>query len=242
MPENLEQIKTFYEEAFTVFDSNRKMPEIIVSFYNYIGINHTIRVRDGKVFVRLAEICREMPLNSHKGLAFILVAKLLRKRIPPQAREVYSNFVKSAEIQTQAKENKRTRGKKIITSAKGEIYDLEGMFEKINQIYFQNAIPKPVLSWSSRKTYRILGHHDSAHETIIISKSLDDKNVPKYVVEYVVFHEMLHIFHPTQTRNGRRFSHTPAFRRDERKFLYFTEAENWIERNVKNLKRKAKRK
>jgi len=242
MSENLEQIKTFYEEAFYAFDSKRKMPEIIVSFYNYIGINHTIRVREGKVFVRLTELCREMPLNAHKGLAFILVAKLLRKRIPPQAREIYSSFIKTSEIQSRAKENKRTRGKKIITSAKGEIYDLDGIFEKTNQIYFNNSIPKTILSWSTRKTYRILGHHDSTHETIIISKSLDDKNVPKFVVEYVVFHEMLHIFHPTQTRNGRRYNHTPEFRRDERKFLYFTEAENWIERNIKNLKRKAKRK
>lgn len=240
MSENLEQIKTFYEEAFTVFDSKRKIPEIFVEFYNYIGINHTIRVREGKVFVRLAEICREMPLNSQKGLAFILVAKLLRKRVPPQAREVYSIFVKRAEIQAKAKENKQTRGKKIITSSKGEFYDLDGIFEKVNQIYFQNAIPKPVLSWSTRKTYRILGHHDSTHETIIISKSLDDKSVPKYVVEYVVFHEMLHIFHPTIHQNGRRYNHTPAFRRDERKFLYFNEAENWIGQNVKTLKRKAK--
>jgi predicted metal-dependent hydrolase len=236
MQENLEQIKTFYEEAFAVFDSKRKTPEISVEFYDYIGINHTIRVRDGKVFVRLAEICRAMPLIAHKGLAFILVAKLLRKRVPTGARTVYSNYIKSAEIQAKAKENKRTRGKKIITSAKGEFYDLDGIFEKNNQIYFQNSIPKPVLSWSTRKTYRILGHHDATHETIIISKSLDDKNVPKYVVEYIVFHEMLHIFHPTQHRNGRRFNHTPAFRRDERKFLYFTEAENWIERNAQKWK------
>ena len=239
MSENLEQIKTFYEEAFQIFDTNRKTPEISVSFYPYIGINHTIRVRDSKVFVRLAELCRAMPMNEQKALAFILVAKLLRKKVPPQARKIYSNFIKSHEIQAQAKESKRTRGKKIITSAKGEFYDLDGIFEKINQIYFQNSIPKPVLSWSTRKTYRILGHHDSTHETIVISKSLDDKNVPKFVVEYVVFHEMLHIFHPTQTRNGRRYNHTPEFRRDERKFLYFSEAENWIERNVKNLKRKS---
>ena len=242
MSENLEQIKLFYEEAFSIFDAKRKMPEIEVSFYPYIGINHTIRVREGKVFVRIAEICRAMPLNAQKGLAFILVAKLLRKRVPIEARKVYSSFIKTQEIQAKAKENKKTLGRKIITSAKGEFYDLDGIFEKTNQIYFQNKLPKPVLTWSTRKTYRILGHHDSTHETIVISQSLDDKNVPKFVVEYVVFHEMLHIFHPTQTRNGRRYNHTPEFRRDERKFLYFEDAESWIARNVKNLKRKAKRK
>ena len=231
-----------YEEAFAIFDAKRKTPEIVVSFYPYIGINHTIRVRSGKIFVRIAEICREMPMNAQKALAFILVAKLLRKRVPPEARKIYSNFIKTQEIQEQAKENKRTRGRKIITSAKGEIYDLTRIFEFLNLMYFQNSIPKPILSWSSGKTYRILGHHDSTHETIIISKSLDDRKVPQFVVEFVVFHEMLHIFHPTQNRNGRHYNHTPEFRRDEKKFAFFVEAENWIERNVKNLKRNAKKK
>jgi hypothetical protein len=241
MTENLNQIKTFYEEAFQVFDAKRAIPEIEVRFYPYIGINHTIRLRSGKIFVRIAEICRAMPLNSHKALAYILVAKLLRKKVPPRAREIYSDFIKRQEIRDQAVENKRRHGRKIITSAKGSVYDLDEIFDRLNQTYFKDSLPKPVLSWSSRKTYRILGHHDSAHETVIVSKSLDDRKVPEFVVEYVVFHEMLHIFHPTEHRNGRRFNHTPAFRRNERKFLYFEAAEDWIERNVKHLKRRAKK-
>lgn len=241
MTDNLEQIKIFYAEAFQHFDARHPTPDIEVGFYPYIGINHTIRVRRGKVFVRLAEICREMPLNAQKALAYILVAKLLRKKVPPPAREVYSNYIKRQEIRDKAAENKKTRGRKIISSASGAFFDLDEIFEKLNAEYFKKTLPKPVLSWSSRKTYRILGHHDSAHETIIISQSLDDRNVPEYVVEYVVFHEMLHIFHPTEHRDGRRYNHTPAFRRNERKFRYFTEAENWIERNVKNLKKRAKK-
>ncbi|MDQ3132838.1 MAG: SprT-like domain-containing protein, partial [Acidobacteriota bacterium] len=146
------------------------------------------------------------------------------------------------EIRALATENKRVRGRKIISSANGDFYDLEEIFARLNRNYFQDKLPKPVLSWSAKKTYRILGHHDSTHETIIISKSLDDKKVPPFVVEYVVFHEMLHIFHPTEHRDGRRYNHTPQFRRNERKFQYFEEAESWIERNVKKFKRNAKRK
>ncbi|HLM59860.1 MAG TPA: hypothetical protein VK308_03550, partial [Pyrinomonadaceae bacterium] len=107
--------------------------------------------------------------------------------------------------------------------------------------YFQDSIEKPTLSWSARKTYRILGHHDATHKTIIISKSLDEVKVPRYVVEYVVFHEMLHIFHPTKHRDGRRYNHTPQFRRDERKFAYFEAAEKWIEQNAGRLKQRVKR-
>ena len=242
MSDQLEQIKSFYKEAFQIYDGKRPIPDIEVRFYPYIGINHTIRVRDGKIFVRIAEICRAMPSNAQKALAFILVAKLLRKKVSPEAREIYSNFIKTQEIRALATENKRARGRKIISSANGDFYNLDEMFASLNRNYFQDKLPKPVLSWSARKTYRILGHHDSTHETVIISKSLDDKKVPKYVVEYVLFHEMLHIFHPTEHRGGRRFNHTPQFRRNERKYAYFEEAENWIERNVKNLKRNAKRK
>ena len=240
MTENLNQIKNLYEEAFQVFDAKRPAPEIEVCFYPYIGINHTIRVRRGKVFVRIGEICRAMPLNEQKALAYILVAKLFRKKVPPKAREIYSAFIKRQEIREQATANKKTRGRKIVSSAQGDVYDLDEIFDALNRTYFGNSLPKPVLSWSARRTYRILGHHDSTHETVIVSRSLDDQKVPQFVVEYVVFHEMLHIFHPTEHRNGRRFNHTPAFRRNERKFLYFEAAEDWIEQNVKHLKRRAK--
>ncbi|MGI8408404.1 MAG: SprT-like domain-containing protein [Pyrinomonadaceae bacterium] len=235
-------ISDFYEEAFRAFNGKRMMPEIDVRFYPYIGINHTIRVREGRVFVRIAEICREMPPIGHQALAFILVAKLLRKKVPQHAREIYSRFIKTQEIREKVAEKKRARGRKVVSTHKGVVYDLRKIFERLNRDYFRGSIPVPVLSWSARKTYRILGHHDSTHETIIISRSLDAYDVPKYVVEYVVFHEMLHIHHPTQHRDGRRYNHTPQFRKDERKFAYFEEAERWIERNVRKLKKNAKRK
>jgi predicted metal-dependent hydrolase len=183
-----------------------------------------------------------MPIVCHKGLAFILTGKLLRKKIPAGARKVYSAYVKSDVIRLQAAENKRTRGRKVITTSKGKVYDLDEIFDAVNNQYFRDAIAKPVLTWSAKKTYRILGHHDATHDHITISTSLDSPDTPRYVVEYVVFHEMLHIAHPTKHVNGRRYNHTAAFKRDERKFAYFEEAERWIERNVRRLKKEAKRK
>lgn len=239
-PDKTSLIAKFYEEAFQALDRNGAMPEIEVSFYPYIGINQTIRLRNGKVFVRLSDICENAPLEAQRALAFILVAKLLRKKVPLLAADIYRSFIKSQEMQSKATENKREKGRKIITSPRGDVYDLEEMFARINQTYFQNSIEKPTLSWSAKRTYRILGHHDSTHQAIIISKSLDDAKVPRYVVEYIVFHEMLHIFHPTTHRDGRRYNHTPQFRRDEKKFAYYKESESWIEQNARTLKRKAK--
>jgi predicted metal-dependent hydrolase len=237
--ELLREIKIYYEDSFRRLN-NSAPPEIEVSFYPYVGINHTIRIRDGKVFVRIAEIFRDAPGEVQKSLASILVSKILRRRVPRADLENYQAYVKTEFIQTQALENRRARGRKIVTTARGEVYDLEEIFARLNRIYFQNSLPKPVLTWSARKTFQRLGHHDSTHKTLVISKSLDDKNVPSYVVEYVVYHEMLHVKHPTVQHNGRRYNHTPAFRRDEEKFAYFAAADAWIERNASALKRKVK--
>ena len=241
VPVLTDQIREIYREAFRWYDRKRDVPPIHITFYPYVGINHTIRIRDGEVYVRIGEICREMPLPCHKGLAYILVGKLLRKRIPAGAREVYSVYVKSQSVRERAATNKRERGRKVVTSSKGSVYDLDEIFSDINEQYFRGAIPKPVLTWSARKTFRILGHHDATHDHVAISRSLDSADVPRYVVEYVVFHEMLHIAHPTKHLNGRRYNHTAAFRRDERKFAHYVKAENWIERTVRRLKKEAKR-
>jgi len=238
----LDRLKTLYKEAFRHFEPKRSMPQVHVSFYPYVGINHTIRIRGGEVYVRIGEICRDMPLACHRGLAYILVGKLRGKKIPAGYREVYNEWIKSDKIRERAAEQKRERGWKIVTSSKGEAYDLDAIFDKVNKQYFRGRIRKPQLTWSARKTYRILGHHDAQMDHIAISRSLDSREVPRFVVEYVLFHEMLHIKHPTQHVNGRRYNHTPAFKRDEERFAHYDAAENWIERNVRKLKRAAKKK
>ena len=238
----LDQIKEFYEEAFQRLHRNHDTPNVEISYYPYVGLNQTIRVRDGRVLVRIADMCRDMPPEPHRALAYILVAKLLRKRVPAEADRIYSDFTQSAEMRERSHNRKKSHGRKIVTTHRGEVYDLEEIFENLNFWYFGGALPKPVLTWSTKRTYRILAHHDSTHETIVVSKSLDSHTVPRFVIEYIVFHEMLHIHHPTVHHNGRRYNHTPAFRRDERRFPYYQAAEDWIERSVRKLKRNAKRK
>jgi len=238
---SVDRIKTVYEEAFRWYDPKRSVPPIHVSFYPYIGINHTIRIRAGEVYVRIGEICRDMPLQCHRGLAYILVGKLRGRKIPGGAREAYNAYIKSDLMRERAAEQKRERGRKVVTSSKGEVYDLDAIFDRVNEQYFRGRIRKPQLTWSARKTYRILGHHDAQMDHIAISRSLDSRDVPRFVVEYVVFHEMLHIAHPRQHVNGRRYNHTPAFKADEQKFVHYEAAETWIENNVRRLKKAAKR-
>lgn len=227
----LEFIKNFYKEAFEQ-PGRTKAPEIDVRFYPYIGLHHTIRMRDGKAYVRLAELMADAPLAIQRALAFILVSKLMRRKVSKAANQMYRDYTAQEHIRDKAEASRKTRGRKVIGSAQGRFYDLDEMCDRLNEHYFQGEIPKPVLTWSQKRTYSILGHHDPTHETIVISKSLDSAKVPQFVVEYVLYHELLHIKHPIEMINGRQRKHSPAFKKDEKKFAQYAQAERWIKFNI----------
>lgn len=232
-----------YEQAFqSIGGKNILIPEIEIEFYPYVNINSRIKSADGTVSVRIAELLRDAPAAVHRALAEILVAKLLDKKIPRKSGRIYREYLADENFQARAIEHKRRTGRKILSSPKGVFFDLEEIFIKLNALYFRNEMPQPKLSWSQRKTFHRLGHYDQIHEAVVVSKSLDAEIVPEFVVEYVVYHELLHIKHPVVRENGKRRIHTPAFKRDEEKFRFFREAEDWINENARNLKRFARRK
>ncbi len=223
-------ISLLFADAFRQLGGNRPVPEVEVRFYPYAGLHHTIRVRSGRVYVRLSDICRDATQNVLRAVAFTLVAKLLSKRVPEVHERVYRDYACSPQVLRASDIARRRRGRKIISSARGSFYDLDKLFDRLNRTYFGGEIEKPTLTWSQRRTRRILGHHDSVHETIVISKTLDARDVPEWFVEYILYHEMLHIKHPARIIDGRRYYHTNAFRADERRFPRYGEAQAWLER------------
>ncbi|MGH7998599.1 MAG: M48 family peptidase, partial [Brasilonema sp.] len=116
----------------------------------------------------------------------------------------------------------------VVENAKGKSYDLNELFDKINHEYFASSLVKPRLIWSGINTYRKLGHYEAARDRVMMALTLDDANIPQFVVEFVLYHELLHKYHGAIWVNGRRMVHTSEFRRDERKFKLYKEAEEWL--------------
>jgi predicted metal-dependent hydrolase len=77
---------------------------------------------------------------------------------------------------------------------------------------------RPALGWSSRPSRTTLGHYDPAHNAIVLSRLLDSPEAPRLVVEYVMFHEMLHLRFPVEHLGARRRVHTREFKQAEREF------------------------
>ena len=218
-----------FADTFRHLGGNRGIPPIDVRFYPYAGLRHTIRLRSGRVYVRLSDICKDSPPEVLRALAWILVSRLLGKRVPAIHDRVYRDYSLTPSVMRASDLVRRGRGRKQISSAQGEVYDLDRMFAKLNRKFFNSEISKPTLTWSQRRTRSILGHHDHLYDSITISKTLDSKEVPEWFVEYILYHEILHIKHPAKLIKGRRYYHTSAFRLDERRFPHYEQAQRWLE-------------
>jgi predicted metal-dependent hydrolase len=76
----------------------------------------------------------------------------------------------------------------------------------------------------------MLGHFDPSHNAIIISRIFDRPQVPALAVEYVMFHEMLHLRYPVDHNGARRRVHTREFQEAEKKFPQLKEAKEILKR------------
>ncbi len=117
----------------------------------------------------------------------------------------------------------------------GVSHDLAEAFDRVNAAYFAGEMSRPRLTWSRRVTGRKFGHFDFAGDTVMISMTLDAPQIPSYVVDFVVYHELLHKALGVHWRNGRGAAHTPEFRRRERQFHQFSSAEAALERLAKRF-------
>jgi hypothetical protein len=92
------EVRKYFADAFRHLGGNRGVPTIDIRFYPYAGLRHTIRVRSGRVYVRLSDICRDCPPDVLRALAWILVSRLLGKRVPTIHDRVYREYSLAQEV------------------------------------------------------------------------------------------------------------------------------------------------
>ncbi|MCG3130068.1 MAG: hypothetical protein FLDDKLPJ_00816 [Phycisphaerae bacterium] len=110
----------------------------------------------------------------------------------------------------------------------GAAHDLSASFARVNEAYFGGRMARPRLRWSDRLTSCKFGHYDFTIDEIQLSATLDAPNVPEFVIDAVMYHELLHKEHGLTWAGGRGFAHTPEFRRDERRFARHDEADRFL--------------
>lgn len=140
--------------------------------------------------------------------------------------------------------NRQPVVQKLVTfKASGEYFDLQAIFDKLNDRYFDGVLKSYTITWGRRrklapKEYFVFGTIQEEDRLIRINPRLDTPWVPKWFLEYVIYHEMLHAVVPDEPiRNGRRRVHTDEFNRREQEFRFYKRARQWEYENLPRLLR-----
>ena len=217
-----------FQETYCELRPGTSLPELKIEFFAFANVNNTIRLRNGSLLVRLSDLLEGAPESVLKAIAHILLAKMYRRPINRGQAARYRRYVASHEIVRKAHLVRQMRGRKLLRSPRGHFYDLDAVFEDLNTRFFHSLMSRSSMSGSQTKTRRILDHSDPAHNAIIISRIFDHPAVPRYVLEYIVYHEMLHLKHPVRLRGSRRCVHSPEFQAEEKLFPQVSDANAFL--------------
>lgn len=164
-----------------------------------------IKLRNDHIQLNLSKKWKTVSKEIQIGLIQELLLKLFKKKLKPlrmntQNIELYNIFMKKIHI----------------AAPKTDIDPiLEESFDRVNEKYLYGLLEKTNLIWGNASLSKF-GSYDYGTDTIMISKVLQD--VELEMLDYVMYHEMLHKKHKFTRKNNRSYHHTAKFKRKEREF------------------------
>jgi predicted metal-dependent hydrolase len=222
------KLTEIFRNAYRELRPREPAPPLHARFYPFVSINNTIRMRQGELYIRISDLLEGAPETVLLSIAHILLAKLYRKPVDRGHGARYRRYVGNNDVAAKARLVRQMRGRKLLRSARGHHYHLEEIFDDLNRRHFHGLMGRPQLTWSQNHARSSLGHYDPAHNAIVISRVFDQPRVPRFVIEYIMFHEMLHLKHPVRLRGSRRCVHSGEFRAEEKMFPYLEEARKFL--------------
>lgn len=215
---------------------------IKTKFKNYSHLKCTAKLRYNHLQVFASKAYSQTTQEVLNGLVLHVLLRLFKFKQKRFAKHLveYRKFVASKQAKEISKELAKTNGRIKQNNAFGQAYDLHRVAAKV--LFDHGSLLKdtlvPELSWSNTKSRRLLARHDEHSNRIVVSKLFDSINVPQFVVEYLVYHELLHAkwgikFNET---NFARKIHSKQFKDDEKKFIQYRQAIDWINKNLRYLR------
>jgi Protein of unknown function DUF45 len=218
------------QRIYTRIGCDGRPPHFHVEFYPYSSLVLTIRRREDRVYVRFSDLLQRAPLDVLEGAAALILAKLYRRRGPRALVQKYLEYARSDRVRSRINRMRSRRVGRVPTLAQGRHYDLGSLFERLNQEYFEGKLTRPHIGWSTRSWRRQFGCYDPGPNQIVLNRRMDRPGIPQFVVEYVLYHEMLHVKHPTRRSGCSLVSHSAEFRAEEKRFAQFSVARKFLDR------------
>jgi hypothetical protein len=213
-----------FQRVFTRLGCDGRPPRFRVEYYPYASLVLTIRRREDVFFVRFSDLLLHAPLAVLEGAAALLLSRVYRRKAPRVLIEPYLNYARSDRTRTRIGRMRRGRVRLASTGPQGRHFDLEKIFKQLNEYYFRGTLERPHIGWSTRSWRRQFGCYDPGPNQILLNRRMDHPAVPQVAVEYVLYHEMLHIKYPTRRSGCSLVSHSTEFRAEEKRFAEFDRA------------------
>lgn len=192
-----------------------------IEFYNIAGIYRS-RIRGGVPHLVANEAFIGAPPPVIKALISAAV-----NRAGSESRATIRRYADSDEF-SEIVADLELIGTQTGEMFRGVYYDLGEVFSRVNECYFKGRLDRPVLTWNRTITHAKFGHYAPASDTVMISIALDSRHTPQYVIDHVMYHELLHKALGIRVVNGRRMAHTAEFKARERKFEGFQDAQEYL--------------
>ncbi len=228
---NNTQLETLYRDILQEFFP-RKSYDLRAFFYTGRSLRHTIELKRNVITVRIAQALQQAPEHILRVLGLILLLKIFRLKADRNLNRVYREYVKEHILPHNGVKHRPPSAR---YTPLGRYFNLDELFDRLNHIYFDNSLNKPLIGWSLNPSYRRLGFYVQEKNLLVISRIFDSRKVPAEVVEYMLYHEMLHIDIPAMEKNGRRRIHPPEFRKKEKTFPNYLNIQRWLENNLRKL-------
>jgi hypothetical protein len=219
-----------YRRVFRELRPRTVPPEFHVEFRPFANADSFIRLENGRIHVRISDLLQGAPAPVLESLAHMLLGKLYRRPVARSHAARYRLYLNRKDVRRRAHLVRQVRGRKFVSGPAGEHRDLAAVFDRLNDRFFDGLMGRPQLGWSRTASRTLLGHFDPSHNAIVISRVLDRESVPEAVLEYVMFHEMLHLRFPAEHRGSRRCVHTREFREAEKQYPGLKEAKEMLKR------------
>jgi hypothetical protein len=207
-----------YGRVFRELRPRTQPPEISVEFCRFANPDSYAEIAAGRLRIRISDLLEGAPTPVLEALAHILLSKLFRKQVPRAYTYRYRLYLNRRDMRNKMHLVRQIRGRKFVSGPQGEYHNLETIFQDLNIHYFDGLLAQPLLGWSRRPARCTLGHFDPSHNAIILSRILDTNRTPRLALEYVLYHEMLHLRFPVEAKGARRTVHTREFRAAEQRF------------------------
>ena len=174
----------------------------------------------------VSDYAADAPPEVIKGLAKTIFGRISRQTRTEYPEEMME-WITSDEFIKKKQPLYLSRSRNLTRSPAGEHRDLEGSYQRLIDMGLVTRDENISLTWTKQPITKRIGNCSVLMKVVIISSVFDTPHIPELVIDYVLYHELIHLdrgFDPFGQLHG------TDFRVLEHLYPMHAEAKEWLKR------------